>query len=263
MSAMADAPMDAAGSEVSTEELLAQVAGMPNDDARRHAAVDEVVRRHDWLVRWVAARYSGRGEDYEVLRQEAYVGLMEAIGRFDADRGAFLPFAKLTVLGTVKRHFRDRRRWIRLPRRLQELQADIREVREEMAQGTGRQPSSREIAERMGASERDVAEAGSATFRPVSLDAPAPSDPDATLADLVGAEDGRIDQIVDLEALRTALPTLPIRERKILLLRFYGNFTQAEIAAKLGISQMHVSRLIANTCAELRQRIEEHTATAR
>jgi RNA polymerase sigma-B factor len=161
----------------------------------------------------------------------------------------------------VKRHFRDRRRWIRLPRRLQELQSDIRKVREEMAQGTGHQPTSREIADRMGAGEREVAEADAATFRPVSLDAPAPNDPDTTLADLVGGEDEGIDQVVDIEALRWALPRLPIRERKILLLRFYGNFTQAQIAEKLGISQMHVSRLIASTCAELRDQVMESTAS--
>ena len=243
-----------------TESLLSDAAGLPQDDPVRNAAVDEVVRRHDWLVRWVASRYSGRGEDNEVLRQEAYVGLMEAISRFDPERGAFLPFAKVTVLGTVKRHFRDRRRWIRLPRRLQELQADIRAAREELAQGSGHQPSARELAERMGADERDVTEADAATFRPVSLDAPAPNDPDTTLADLVGGEDTRIEQVVDLEALRAALPRLPVRERKILLLRFYGNFTQVEIARKLGISQMHVSRLITNTCTELREQVLEKAA---
>jgi len=242
---------------VPIESLLSEVADLPHDDPKRIAAVDEAVRRHEWLVRWVASRYSGRGEDHEVLRQEAYVGLMEAIARFDPERGAFLPFAKLTVLGTVKRHFRDRRRWIRLPRRLQELQADIRAAREELAQGSGHQPTPRELAERMGADERDVAEADAATFRPVSLDAPAPSDPDSTLADLVGDEDDRIDKVVDMEALRAALPRLPVRERKILLLRFYGNFTQAEIAEKLGISQMHVSRLISSTCKELREQVLE------
>ncbi|HEY3682701.1 MAG TPA: sigma-70 family RNA polymerase sigma factor [Streptosporangiaceae bacterium] len=246
---------------VTTETLLSTVSGLATDDPTRNAAVNEVVKRHEWLVRWVASRYSGRGEDHEVLRQEAYVGLMEAISRFDAERGAFLPFAKLTVLGTVKRHFRDRRRWIRLPRRLQELQSDIRKVREEMAQGTGHQPTPREIAARMGAGEREVAEADAATFRPVSLDAPAPNDPDTTLADLVGGEDEGIDQVVDIEALRWALPRLPIRERKILLLRFYGNFTQAQIAEKLGISQMHVSRLIASTCAELRDQVMESAAS--
>lgn len=252
---------DAEIASVPIESLLSDVAGLPQDHPSRIAAVNEAVRRHEWLVRWVASRYSGRGEDHEVLRQEAYVGLMEAISRFDPERGAFLPFAKLTVLGTVKRHFRDRRRWIRLPRRLQELQADIREAREELAQGSGHQPTPRELAERMGADERDVAEADAATFRPVSLDAPAPNDPDTTLADLVGDEDDRIDKIVDLEALRSALPTLPVRERKILLLRFYGNFTQAEIAKKLGISQMHVSRLISNTCDELREQVLEKQAS--
>jgi len=246
---------------VTTEALLSEVSALPMGHAARTEAIDEVVRRHEWLVRWVASRYSGRGEDHEVLRQEAYVGLMEAISRFDAERGAFLPFAKLTVLGTVKRHFRDRRRWVRLPRRLQELQSDIRKVREEMAQGSGHQPTSREIAVRMGADAREVAEADAATFRPVSLDAPAPNDPDTTLADLVGHEDTGIDQVVDLEALRWALPRLPIRERKILLLRFYGNFTQAQIAEKLGISQMHVSRLIASSCTELRDQVLEKVAS--
>lgn len=241
----------------SPEAVLTRVRGLRAHDPARVAAVDEVVRSHEWLVRWVAARYSGRGEDPEVLRQEAYVGLMEAINRFDPERGAFLPFARLTVLGTVRRHFRDRRRWIRLPRRLQELQADIRESREEIAQRTGHEPSLRELAVKIGVDEREVGEAQAAPFRPVSLDAPAPAADDGgtTLADLVGGEDTRLEQVIDMETLRAVLPTLPIRQRKILLLRFYGNFTQAQIAAALGISQMHVSRLITTTCKQLRDQV--------
>lgn len=246
---------DGERAERSTEALLCSVADLPHEDARRRAVVEEVVQRHRHLVHRAAARYSGRGEDFDVLEQVAYVGLMEAIDRFDPDRGTFAAFAQVTVLGLVRRHFRDRRRWIRLPRRLQNLQAEVRRAQDELAQTTGHQPDSRDLATRLNADEHDVTEADAATFRPLSLDAPASEEAGDTLGDLLGRNDERLDRVVDLEALRTALADLPLRDRKILLLSFYGGCSQTEIGARLGISQMQVCRILAKTCTRLRERI--------
>lgn len=241
--------------ERSTESLLASVAGLPRDDERRRAVVEEVVRRHRRLVHRAAARYSGRGEDFDVLEQVAYVGLMEAIDRFDPDRGTFVAFAQVTVLGLVRRHFRDRRRWIQLPRRLQNLQAEVRRAQDELAQTTGHEPDSRDLAAYLHADEHDVTEADSAVFHPLSLDAPASDETGDTLGDLLGHNDERLDRVVDLESLRTALADLPLREREILLLRFYGSCSQTEIGARIGISQMQVCRILAKTRARLRERV--------
>lgn len=250
-----DVEVDVEGAERSTESLLSSVAGLPHDDERRRAVVDEVVRRHRGLVHRAAARYSGRGEDFDVLEQVAYVGLMEAIDRFDPDRGTFVAFAQVTVLGLVRRHFRDRRRWIQLPRRLQNLQAEVRRAQDELAQASGHEPGARDLAARLHADEHDITEADAATFRPLSLDAPASEETGDTLGDLLGRNDERLDRVVDLEALRAALADVPLRERKILLLSFYGGCSQSEIGARLGISQMQVCRILAKTCARLRERI--------
>lgn len=247
----------------STETLLAQAADLPDDDTRRTRLIEEVVRRHTWLTRAMASRYTGRGEDFEVLQQEANVALMEAIQRFDPERGTFLPFARITIIGLLRRHFRDRRRWMQIPRRLQEVQAGIRAVGDELTQTLGHEPSPSEFAERLDASEADVEAAGAASFRPLSLDMPAGSGdpdigPDITLGDQLGDEDVNFDAAVDLEAVRTIVPELPLRERKILLLRFYGDFTQREIAEEIHVSQMHISRLIHDACGHIRDRVLEN-----
>jgi len=237
---------------------LGATASLAADDRHRVEAVRTVTERHRWLVRWAARRYAGRGEEYEELEQIGWLGLVEAINRFDCARGTrFLPYARLTVLGEVKRHFRDRRRWVRLPRRLQELQSDIRDARAELAQLTGCEPTTEQLAARLRAPVGDVERAASATFRPLSLDAPTGGDggDGASFGDLLPIEDEELDRVVDMQAVRGVLAGLPIREKQILLLRFFGNLSQAEIAASLGISQMHVSRLITGTCLRIRERI--------
>jgi len=239
-----------------TENLLARLAEQPAPSAQEAERItEEVVRRHRWLVRLVARRYGGRGELGEELVQVGYIGLMNAIRRFDpAYGGDFLAYARPTVFGEVKRHFRDQRRWVRLPRRLQELQAQTSRARAELTQTTGHEPTTAELAERLGAEESDVARAQQ-PFRPISLDRKANEDDadGATLGEMYGEWDERIDQCVDMQALRPALAALPLREKKIILLRFFGNLTQADIARTLGISQMHVSRLIDRTCGDLRR----------
>ena len=231
------------------------------DQAERERVSAYLVERHTGLVRWLASRYAGRGVDADELRQVGFVGLMKAIHRFDPDRGVdFASFARPTVQGEIQRYFRDKRRWIRLPRRLQEMKAVLRGATEALTHDLGRAPTVAEIAAHLAVDEELVLEAMTAddVFYPASLDAAPGDDEDEggrSPMDCLGAEDSRFDLLVDIETLRPLLAALPERERTILALRFGGECTQSEIAARLGISQMHVSRLLSRTLRTLRERM--------
>jgi RNA polymerase sigma-B factor len=226
------------------------------DDTVRERASEALVLRYDWLVRWATSRYSGRGEQRDELSQVGYLGLVEAVRRFDPDRGVdFVTFARPTVLGEIRRHFRDGRRWIRLPRRIQELKMRIKEATDDLYQELGRPPSTAELADYLEVGTDDVEEAMGTDdmFTPVSLDTPIGEEADApTHAETIGDDDAQLDDVIDSESLWPLLDRLPEREREMLLLRFYGNKTQSEIAEHLGISQMHVSRLLSRTLKSLR-----------
>jgi RNA polymerase sigma-B factor len=242
------------------EVLFRALAG---SDAQEQEHVTEVlVRRYTGLVRWLASRYAGRGVDAEELRQVGYLGLMKAINRFDPGRGVdFAAFARPTVQGEIQRHFRDKRRWIQLPRRLQEMKAALSDATEKLTHELGRAPTVAELATHLGVDEELVLEALTAedSFTLTSLDAHA----DASDAhghsplDALGVEDSRFDLVVDLAVLRPLLAALPARERTILELRFFDDMTQSQIAAHVGISQMHVSRLLAKTLRCLREQMAE------
>jgi RNA polymerase sigma-B factor len=228
------------------------------EQAERDRIREVLASRHTGLVRWLAAQYAHPGVEIEELRQVGFLGLVLAIDRFDVERGHdFLTFARPTVQGEIRRWFRDKRRWIRLPRRLQEAKAAIREASEVLTHQLGREPSNAELAAHAGLTEELVAEARAAddTFTTASLDAPlgaTDGEESFTVADTVGAEDERIGLLVECESLRGLIAELPERERRILHLRFYEELTQAQIGAELGISQMHVSRLLARTLERLR-----------
>jgi RNA polymerase sigma-B factor len=245
-------------------------ADAPDDDLFRALATAEaeekeriqeiLVRRYDGLVRWLAGRYAGRAVETDELCQVGYVGLVLAIQRFDPDRGYdFVSFAKPTVQGEIRRYFRDKRRWIRLPRRLQETKAVLRDASETLTHELGRSPTVDELAARLSVSSELVLEAMTAddAFAPTSLDAAVGSDGDETytIADTLGEEDSAINLMVDCETVRPLIGALPPREQRILHLRFFADKTQAEIGQELGISQMHVSRLLARTLATLRQQM--------
>jgi RNA polymerase sigma-B factor len=235
------------------DELFTAIAAHP-DATTRAALVELVVRRHGWVVRWAAGLYRDRGESLEVLRQVGYVGLLEAIERFDPRRGAdFDSFAVPTVLGEIRRHFRDRRRCTRIPRRLYHLQVRIREQAAALEQQLRRAPTVAELAAALKVPAEDVIEALAALswLGPASLDEPTPSG--TRVADLVGVEDSRLESLIDMQALSGLVAALPERERTILRMRFYDEMSQAQIAAELGISQMHVSRLLARTLHRLRE----------
>ncbi|WP_283133257.1 SigB/SigF/SigG family RNA polymerase sigma factor [Rhizohabitans arisaemae] len=210
------------------------------------------------LVRFVANRFAGRGEGMDELVQVGNVGLIKAVDRFDPSLGnAFATFAVPTIAGELKRHFRDRTWAVRPPRRLQELRGELRIARAELAQRLGRSPKVAELAEEMGCSAEEVLEtiAADEAHDTYSLDRPLDDNEDSSLLDTLGQEDRELDLVEFRESLKPAMRHLPVRERRILLLRFYGNKTQQEIAEEMGVSQMHVSRLLSQTLRRLRSEL--------
>ena len=242
--------------------LFAERARLGEDDPRRPRLREELITGYRPVAQHIARKYGYRGENPDDLEQVAALGLVLAVDRFEHDRGIdFLSFAVPTITGEVLRHFRDRASTIRVPRRLREMQARIYDVAAELGQRLGRAARPSEIA---AALEVDVevvldglaAHGAAHTF---SLDEPAwdADGPDARAR--FGAVLGRVEPEFDLvehrEALEPLLADLPERERTILLLRFFGGLTQTEIGDHIGISQMHVSRLLARTLALLRRRL--------
>jgi RNA polymerase sigma-B factor len=221
---------------------------------------DLLVRRHSGLVRWLAGQYANKAVDIDELRQVGYLGLVLAIQRFDVERGHdFTTFARPTVQGELRRYFRDKRRWIRLPRRLQEAKATLRESNELMTHQLGREPTVEELALHAELPADLVSEALAAddTFSPTSLDAPVTADGEEsfTVADTIGCEDDRFELLIDCDSVRPLIAELPERERRMLHMRFYEDKTQTEIGTELGISQMHVSRLLSRTLDSLREQL--------
>jgi RNA polymerase sigma-B factor len=248
---------EVAAIDVADADLFRALPGATPDETQRIHAL--LVSRHAGLVRWIASRYAGRGVEIDELRQVAYVGLMLAIRRFDPDRGLpFVAFARPTVQGEIQRHFRDRRRWIRLPRRLQELKAALAVAQEELVHALGRWPSKAELAAFLLIEEDQVREALAAedTFELASVAEPVAGYAELSLADVLGAPDPHLDLVVDRQVLRALLTELPPRDQQILQLRFFADQTQSQIGHQLGLSQMHVSRLLSSTLDTLREQME-------
>lgn len=209
------------------------------------------------LVKFAATRFRSRSEPMEDIIQVGTIGLIKAIDRFELSRGVEFPtFAMPTIIGEIKRFFRDTSWSVHVPRRLQELRLDLAKAGDELAQKLDRSPTVAELAERLNLREDEVVEgmAASNAYTASSLDAqPDENDPEGALAERIGYEDHDLEGVENLESLRPLIAELPPRDRMILSLRFVGNLTQAEIGEELGISQMHVSRLLANTLARLRR----------
>jgi len=210
------------------------------------------------LAHRLAHRYRGRGEPFPDLEQVARLGLVKAIDRYDAQRGSFTAFAVITILGELRKHFRDRTWGIRAPRRLQDLVAQIRHADADLTNTLSRTPNSTELAEILHTTAADVDKAmlSAAGYSLLSLNAPvtnpATGRGSAERGDLIGQIDADLTAIDDRLTIQSLLDRIPDRERRILILRFYGNLTQAEIAQHCGISQMHVSRLLTKTLTWLR-----------
>lgn len=234
-------------------------ASLPKDPSAR----EELVKLHMPLVEYLARRFKGRGEPLEDLVQVASMGLLKAIDRFDSERGVeFSTYATPTIVGELKRHFRDKGWAIRIPRRLQEIGLQLAKVVPALSQDLGRSPSISEIAAKTDLSEEDVLEAMNASqaYSLVSLDAPVGEDGADSLS-LLGAEDESLELFEAWSSVAHLLQKLPTRERQILHLRFVVGETQSQIATKLGISQMHVSRLLARTLVSLREEAKRQDAS--
>lgn len=237
--------------------LFGRMKELDEDDPRREELRGRLVEGYLPLAEHIARRFSGKGIAKEDLVQVAAVGLIHAVDRFDPDQGTdFLSYAVPTVMGEVRRHFRDTSWPMRVPRRLQELRLSINQASGELSQSLGRLPTVTELSEHLGLEASEVEEGYVArqAYRAVSLDeAPFASDDRAPLAETVGEEDPAIDLVENHESLVPLLYELPERERRILALRFVGDLTQSQIAERVGISQMHVSRLLNRMLSELRE----------
>jgi RNA polymerase sigma-B factor len=223
-------------------------------DTRDRQLRDELVEAHLDLARQLARRFSNRGESYDDLSQTASIALIKSVDRFDPGRGVeFSTFATRTIIGELKRHFRDRGWAIRAPRRIQELYLELGHVTESMTHELGRPPTVPEMARATGVSEDAVLEAMEAgqSYRTTSIDAP--DRQDSTVGARLGEVDPGFSGTDDRLLLAVSLAKLPDRERTILRLRFAEGLTQSQIAAQIGISQMHVSRLLAASLAKLRE----------
>ena len=219
---------------------------------------NQLVRMHLPLVEHLARRFRNRGEPLDDLTQVATIGLIKSVDRFDPERGVeFSTYATPTVVGEIKRHFRDKGWAVRVPRRLQELRLALTTATAELSQQHGRSPTVHELAEKLAISEEEVLEGleSANAYSTLSLDVPDTDDESPAVADTLGAEDEALEGVEYRESLKPLLEDLPPREKRILLLRFFGNMTQSQIAQEVGISQMHVSRLLARTLAQLREKL--------
>ncbi|HEY0560637.1 MAG TPA: RNA polymerase sigma factor SigF [Frankiaceae bacterium] len=238
-------------------DLFLELQELPEENPTRNRVRDELVEMHLPLVEYLARRFRNRGEPLDDLVQVATIGLIKSVDRFDLERGVeFSTYATPTIVGEIKRHFRDKGWAIRVPRRLQELKLALTKATSDLSQKNGRSPTVSELAAHLGMSDEEVLEGleSANAYSAVSLDAPDGGDEDSpAVADTLGVLDESLEGVEYRESLKPLLEQLPAREKKILMLRFFGNMTQSQIAAELGISQMHVSRLLARTLAQLRQ----------
>ena len=253
--------------ELPDEELLARCHDLPWASAERTAACEVLVRRYESLVRACVWQYRGSPEPVEDLMQVGYVGLLKAINNYDPAFGNGLrAYAAPCIGGEIKRHFRDKRWQIHVRRPVQELLLEMRDATEDLTHELGRQPADGELAARLGVAVGDLREARQAqqAFSAYSIDAPLlVQDVSAELSDVLGEEDAGIERTIDMEAVSKHWDELPRREQRVLVLRFYGNLTQEEIADRLSVSQMQVSRLLVRALAHLRERLLDDPAGSR
>ncbi|WP_413229745.1 SigB/SigF/SigG family RNA polymerase sigma factor [Kitasatospora purpeofusca] len=238
--------------------LFVRLSALPDGSPERVELRNQLVRMHIPLVEHLARRFRNRGEPLDDLTQVATIGLIKSVDRFDHERGVeFSTYATPTIVGEIKRHFRDKGWAVRVPRRLQELRLSLTTATSELSQRHGRSPTVHELAEHLGISEEDVLEGleSANAYSTLSLDVPDNDDESPAVADTLGATDEALEGVEYRESLKPLLAQLPPREQKILVLRFFRNMTQSQIAAEVGISQMHVSRLLARTLAQLREKL--------
>jgi RNA polymerase sigma-B factor len=237
--------------------LLTLLADLPDGSADRPRIRARIIELYVPLAEYLARRFRNRGEPLDDLVQVACIGLVKAVDGFDMTRGAaFTTYAIPMITGELKRHFRDRTWDVRVPRRVQENRWAIGKVTEELTHALGRSPTVADLAARLELSEEDILEGLEANhaYRAVSLQTPLHTDDGETeLGEMIGSADNDLEQTENRVALEPLLAALPAREQKLLTMRFFGNLTQSQIAEAMGISQMHVSRLIAQALTTLRR----------
>ena len=247
------------GDRNSSEIMLAELATLEAGSAEFVRLRAQIIEDLLPLATHLAARFRNRGEPFDDLVQVANLALIKAVDGFDPERGvSFSSYAVPFIAGELKRHFRDKTWHVRVPRRLQELSLQINRATDELTQRLGRSPTVADLAKHLEIGEEETIEAleAAGAYHSLSLDAPAGGEDGAsTLVDLIGTEDSDLAEVDARVALPPLLATLPAREQKILAMRFYGNLTQSQIAAEMGISQMHVSRLITKALASLRHQL--------
>ncbi len=237
-------------------ELLVELASSTTTHHRHVVVREDLVGLHVSLAEHLARRFRNRGEPLDDLVQVALVGLLKAIDGFDPDRGVdFTSYAIPTMVGEIKRHFRDKGWSVRVPRRLKEMKLEVTRVAGRLTQELGRSVTNADLADHLGVTEDEIREcqASARAYSALSLSAPlGVEDADSTLADVMGGADKGMESVEDRESLRPLIEELPSRQRSIIAMRFYGNMTQSQIAERMGISQMHVSRLLTRSLAQLR-----------
>jgi RNA polymerase sigma-B factor len=231
------------------EQLAALEAGTSEHEKLRAALIE----RHLPLVTFMARKFADRGEPLDDLIQVGTIGLIKAIDRFEISKGfEFSTFATPTIVGEIKRHFRDKTWAVRVPRRLQELGASVTKATNELTQKLDRSPTPKEIAKHLGITVDEVAEAleSNSAYSTISLDIT--SDTSTSIRDTFGALDEALEGVEYRESLKPLLAQLEDREKRILQMRFFENLSQSQIATELGISQMHVSRILNKVLTHLR-----------
>ncbi|MET9797361.1 SigB/SigF/SigG family RNA polymerase sigma factor [Nocardiopsis alba] len=246
--------------DTSTEDLISLLKSLEPEDPLVGRLRERITRHYLPLLNRIAHRYRGRGERVEDLRQTAHVGLAKAIRGYSPERGReFVRYLTPTVIGEIKRHFRDHTWAVHTPRDPRTRRTEMNRVRREMEQRLSRTPTLTEVAREMGLTERELEEARlvSEAYNTVSLNASDPREEGPTTAfdRYLGVEDPELDLVVDRAAVRPALRSLPHRERLILKRRYFDEWTQAQIAEEIGCSQMQVSRLLASALRTLRARL--------
>jgi RNA polymerase sigma-B factor len=243
--------------DAAARALLTLLGDLPRGGADHARVRDRLIEMYLPLAEYLARRFRNRGELQDDLNQVANLGLIKSVDGYDVTRGAaFTSYAIPMIVGELKRHFRDKGWDVRVPRRLQELRLEITKTSSDLAQTLGRSPTVADLAAELHVTEEEIIEGldSAHAYRALSLQAPVAGEEATTeLGDLLGDIDHDLENVEDREALRPLIGRLPAREQKIIAMRFFGNMTQSQIAADLGISQMHVSRLLAHALGILRE----------
>jgi len=246
--------------DITVHGLLSAAAALPAGSLERSELRTQAIEDNLGLAQRLARRFRDRGEPVDDLIQVAMVGLVNAVDGYDPSRGCeFGGYATPTIVGEIRRYFRDKGWRIKVPRRLQELRLQVNRAKVELSQSMAASPTPADIARHLEVDVEEVVEAiGVARlYNPVSLSAPAGPDSDLGIADPLGDDDPGIEAVDNRESVKPLLAGLPDRERRILTMRFFNEMTQSQIAAELGISQMHVSRLLSATLTKLRGQLVE------